>query len=178
MNSTATYLFIFSCLFQVSTSLFAQDYSVGLGYGIVEQGDDRISPTVNLNVGVDDWQLGYYFYGRTFGPVYQKTHTLAFSRRFPVKLFSSEKLGAKIGLGYLLQTTVVAYTKDKDASFNNSENSSNFGALLGVNYIIWTNAPFIIELNWESLIMPAGESGILLATGRKEYLLLGARANI
>ncbi len=144
-----------------------------MGYGVVEQGDDRLSPTVTLGVTASEIALSYYFYGMSFGPVFQKTHGLSLAKTYTTKFLFIEELQLKAGASYILEITEVSYTDEADKQFNGSESQSNVGFFLGISPMLFRYGTYEITMNWESLIFPAGLGGILLSTARKEFLYLG-----
>ncbi len=165
------------CGWQIS-SAFAFD--LGLGIAAVEQGDDSQRPAVVINAGTNFYAVRAYAYGRDYGPVSERTYSLSLLRRFGI--LASKDIEATLGMVIMNEQISLNYTSDQEAvaeaaqkkAISSTENNYNIGAAMGIYYRI-LRTPLDVSLGWEAHLFPAGvQGGILLSTGRKQYLSLSS----
>ncbi|MEZ4743104.1 MAG: hypothetical protein R3B45_11780, partial [Bdellovibrionota bacterium] len=75
---------------------------------MVEEGDDRFRPALNFYGGYDHFYYArIYYYGKTYGPVTERTTMVALNRKFG--LFRTQSLVAGVGVSLLLEQTAIAF---------------------------------------------------------------------
>jgi len=151
----------------------AQAFELGLGYGAVEQGDDRLEPAVVLHAAIDSYVLNIYYYGREFGPVRQDNVIVGAAYRWSI--FGSSGLSANLGVSLIEEHIRIKYSDTTYAQKNNVEDNFNVGVNFGVAWAFVPKflSPFWGQVAWDSHIYAAGvEGGILLSSGRKQAITL------
>lgn len=145
---------------------------IGAGIAAVEESDDRQRPSYALHAGFHPFYYSrLFYYGRDFGPVEERTTLISFNRR--LGLFRSNYLKAGIGGAILSERTTISYNKEEDKPFEKDENKFNAGLYTGIYWEMSLNKPYYLSAGWEAAIFPAGlNGGLLLATGRKQFLSL------
>ena len=167
----ATVAFALALLFN-SGSAHALTHGVSLLAGSVEEGDDRFRPTAGIEVAQGDKYAGRLFvYGREFGPVIERTYIVSAVRRLPI--FGLKYVHAGFGLTALMESTEIDFSgADRDAS--RDETKYNLGAIVGMRAEVPDLGLLKLSASWESHLYLAGEAGILLSTGRKQVIAIGA----
>ncbi len=140
----------------------------------VDESDDRARPAAMLHLGfTPDYFARAYYYGRQQGAVSEDTQLLAGGYRFA--LFSKTSgLNAGIGASMMREATTIkaaalaAGTEDDLTSAN-----YNFGMLFSLN---WSplSGPIPLNIGWDSHMFLAGQAGLFLATGRKQFISIGS----
>lgn len=151
----------------------AQAFELGLGYGAVEQGDDRLEPAVDVHAAIDSYVLNIYYYGREFGPVRQDNVIVGAAYRWPI--YGSSGLSANLGVSLIEEHIRIKYSDTAYAQNNNVEDNFNVGVNFGVAWAFMPKflSPFWGQVAWDSHIYAAGvEGGILLSSGRKQVITL------
>ena len=140
-----------------------------------EEGDDRLRPAVGLHGGfAGDFFARTWIYGRTFGPVTEKTVIVGGSKRWSV--FGSKAVSAGFGLSGMLEKTSIQYSDAPDEDVE--ENRYNFGAILGIHYQKELFSSVVVSASWESHVFAAGSGILFLSTARKQILAVGMGVTI
>lgn len=143
----------------------AHAVQVAAGVSSVDDGDDHMRPALVGHLGVGEkFYARYFYYGRKFSTVTEKTQLGSVNYRFPV--FGTAWFGG-IGMAELAESTRI---KDNTGVGEDiDETNFNTGIALG---FFWSPPikPVMVTVGWESHLFPAGEAGIFLSTGRKETL--------
>jgi len=150
---------------------FAAEY--GIGYGAIDQGDDRLEPAANVHAGLGNYVVNLYYYGREFGPIRQDTYLLGVAHRWPI--FGGSGLSAHFGISLLDERIRIKYLAAQYKANNSVEDNFNVGVNFGVAWAFLPKgiAPIWAQIAWDSHIYPAGlEGGILLSSGRKQVISL------
>lgn len=160
---------IFLGLLALSTKLSAAEFTAGVG--ALEEGDDRgRAAAVVQSVFSNNWWTKLYIWGRSYGPVSERSGIFVAGKRFD--LFGSKDLRSSIGFSSLAEHTAIDY---KDApSESSSFTSTNFGVMFGVSYDVFKTKNITISTNWDSHIFAAGQAILLLVTGRKQIISITA----
>ena len=138
---------------------------VAAGVSTVDDGDDRLRPALLGHLGIGQaFYARYFYYGRKFATVTEKTHLGSLNYRFPV--FGTAWFGG-VGLAQLAESTRIKDNTGVEEDID--ETNYNTGIALG---FFWSPPikPVMVTVGWESHLFPAGEAGIFLSTGRKETL--------
>jgi len=143
-------------------------FELALGVSTVEEGDDRLRPAALFHLGLtDSLYANTYIYGRTYGPVTEKTFVSSFNYRFALYKKDSALYGS------LGATTLVENTSIEASEVSGNEDIDkkqyNFGMAFGFSFIVPMDLIYI-SFNWDSHVYPAGVAGILFATGRKQMM--------
>ena len=150
-----------------------QALELGLGLSAIEEGDDRLRPGVMLHTGYKRWMGRFFYYGRKFGPVTERTYLLSATRKFDLyRMFGINFLRAGIGAAIMDESIEISFAGDS----KNSDSEHNFN--LGFNFGIYGNIPIpgpvFVRLSMETHLFLAGQAGILLANGRKQMITLAS----
>jgi len=152
--------------------------AVELAAGIagVEEGDDRLRPAGTLHLGItNSFFARAYVYGRSFGPITERTTMVSGNYRFPIFSPSSNFL-AGIGAVVLLEETMVEAEADSgDADIDQKQ--YNFGGAFGLAYRL----PFDhlhVSINWDAHLFLAGGAAVYMVTGRRQALSIATGVNL
>ena len=153
----------------VSTKVTATEISAGVG--ALEEGDDRgRAAAVVQSVFSNNWWSKLYVWGRSYGPVTERSGLFVAGKRFD--LFGSKDLRSSIGFSSLAEHTAITY-KDTPSD-SSSYTSTNFGVMFGVSYDVFKSKSMTISATWDSHIFAAGQAILLLVTGRKQIISVTA----
>lgn len=151
------------------TKVIAAEFAL-LG-AAAEEGDDRLRPAAGFHGSLDStYFVRAWVYGRSFGPVTEKTILGGASRRLPA--FGIKELSVGVGFCAMVEKTDIEYS-DAPAD-NDSESRYNLGAILGLHYLIEPIPGIFATAGWESYIFAAGPGVIFLSTARKQMVSIGA----
>lgn len=168
LSKTALFLTFFCSLNWADTKAFS--FTTRMGLALVEEGDDRQRAGLSVHGELGDYGARVYYYGRTFGPVTERT--IAVSLLQKENVFSSKAWSISYGLAGISESTILNFTEEADQAFNANESSENLGVHFGVGWEMQSKSNLSVGAFWDSLLFPAGAAGILLATGRKQFLQL------
>lgn len=160
----------FSPVFLAAPALAAE---FGIGYGAVDQGDDRLEPAASVHAGLGNYVVNLYYYGREFGPIRQDTYLIGVAHMWPI--FGGSGLSAHFGVSLMDERIRIKYIDSLYTANNNAENNFNVGINFGVAWTFLPKgiAPLWAQVAWDSHIYAAGlEGGILLSSGRKQVISL------
>lgn len=150
----------------------AHAFDLSAGLAAIEEGDDRLRPGAALHVGLNqDYFMRGYLYGRTYGPVTERTSLASANYRFGFWGSAKDKgfLGA-LGVATLMEeTTVKADPEGKED--DTVAKQFNLGMSFGASYR-WLFGSLETSVNWDSHVFLAGSAGIFLSTGRKQAISL------
>lgn len=151
------------------TSAVAQvEYT--LGYAALEEGDERLRPAYAFHAGLTpNYFFRSYFWGRDYGPVKERGMLLSFNHRYGI--FNSRALQANLGVAILNERVELDFEGSED---DESEQSGNLGAAVGLQYGMKITNRFIVHAAWDSHLFLAGQGGIFLVTGRKQTISMTA----
>ena len=146
----------------------AFSYEFGGGLSLVEESDDRLRIGFNAHVQSFGYEANIYTFGRHFGPVRENSYLLSLGNYFSLPLFSD--LYGSIGGAFLSEQTVLEFDSS-DREHNLTQDQKNLGLFLSLKWVRTFSEKLYWRLTWDSAVFPAGFSGgILLATGRKQFL--------
>lgn len=166
-------ILVFAVISLAASPVFAVEAAAG--FAAVEEGDDQTRPAASLHMGWDGFYASrLYVWGRSYGPVTERTIILSSFRRFG--LFGSKAISGSIGGAFLNEYTKVEYGDQSiDADFKAEEHNYNLGAQFGLSATLVNSGALHMSMNWDSHVFLAGAGGLFLASGRKQALgvLLG-----
>lgn len=145
--------------------------SLGVGLGAVEEGDDRLRPSLIGELAVTRIGARLTQYGTRYSLVSQQTSLVSM---FYTDAFSQagwKFLNFEVGLWGLRETTKIKATA---VSAARTEVLSSGGVLLGLSARILDAGLFYSSVNWSSHLYLPGTAFILLSTGRRQVLSLTA----
>jgi hypothetical protein len=138
-----------------------------VGAGALIEDDDRARNAAILHLGFpNNWYSRFYLWGRTYGPVTERDGILTISKR--TDIFGLKTLHASVGFSAMAERTSITYSDHP--SENSTFTATNFGAVFGLHYDLYTGKSVNISASWDSNVFAAGQAIIFLVTGRKEIL--------
>lgn len=158
-------LFLSFLLVAVPTS--ARAWQLGVGLGLSEQGDERVSSTLQMNA---QWKqtvrMSISGFGYRQDPVLQRLLILSVAK--PFAILKSKNLIASLGMGGVIKQTKIDQTQDSinDIGFN-------LGIHVGILYRLELTKAWRLVGGWEQLLMPVGFSSIFLTSARFQSLTAG-----
>lgn len=157
--------------FSLSSTLYStagHSFELSTKLSGVEETDDVLKPSVGIELKLgSSFGAGYSYWGRSFGPVTESR--ALYSAYYIFKPFSTKIVSAAVGGSVLNEITELSYQPGYEA-YNVKDEEFNAGMFAGIFFRIAEGKTFYFDAHWESSIFPAGTSGILLVTGRKQVL--------
>lgn len=150
-----------------------QALELGLGLTAVEEGDDRFRPAVMGHAGFGEkWFSSFYYYGRNYGPIVERTYVLNIAYRLDVfRFFGTDFMHAGFGVALMNEMTALKFAGDSANS--STEDATNLGFMVGAYADIPVPGPVFMRFGMESHYFLAGLDGAMaMSTGRKEMLSL------
>ncbi len=165
MRGILVILFVFSQLAQAKDSLFRAH----LGGGVWEGGDDLWEPFWRGGMIFQNGIiLEYGAHGRRFVQIRQRDSILSLGRQWEV--WGGKPFYGDFGFAYLRERTLI---QDLESPLVEEDDQRNLGLHLGCQYRLPVGSWGFVAFSWDSyLFFPSMGAGILLATGRKQTILL------
>lgn len=158
-----TFLAVLLSIFS-TFSTNAVEYS--LGFAQTNQGDDAPRPSIFSLVRFDnDIYWHFYTFGRTIGPIRERTAVSTIGRYF--SLTSRSPIQGMWGLAVMQEDIKIANTSQSPGD----RLHYNVGFKVGLRALVSENP--LSYFAWESYLYPAGTATLFLVSGRQQLLSFG-----
>ena len=162
-------------VFEFGVSELSFAHELHLGMTAADESDDRLRPGLTFGFNYDESIISQiYLLSRSLGPVSESTQAIAVAKPFPIFNAKGPLIAAIGGTFIRENTSVKASTDGTDSSDAVDDSSYNLGLFTKVELKLVTLAPVIFHVSWDSHLFLAGQAGLFLATGRKQFFSLSA----